>query len=274
MLSQSGTRCPRIAGGNLSPSHVGGHGLVDMVANSQIGTPQPSMDSRALRWYALFLGISGLWVLLPWLAPVLMHARLDGPARVIYAFYSVQCHQLPERSFFLFGPQPMVSLSQVRLAWRDTLDPLILRQFVGTPSTGYKVAWSDRMVSMYTSIPIAAAIWLPFRRRIRRLPMWAFVLLTLPIVIDGGTHMLSDLSGIGQGFRYTNLWLSELTGAILPTSFYVGDALGSFNSWMRLLTGLVFGVAAVWAVLPRIQATFEEPGAPGTLPIPSKGDLL
>lgn len=234
--------------------------------SSRTSTSQSLTDLHARRWYAVFLGISGVWVVLPWLAPMLMHLNLELPARVIYAFYSLQCHQLPERSFFLFGPRAMVSLSQIQLAWKDTIDPLVLRQFVGMPSMGFKVAWSDRMVSMYTSIPIATAVWLPFRRKIRALPVWAFLLLALPLAIDGGTHMLSDLSGIGQGFRYTNLWLSNLTGGNLPTSFYVGDALGSFNSWMRLLTGPIFGVAAVWAAFPRIQATIDGPTAHSVSP--------
>jgi len=220
------------------------------------------------RWYVWFLLISGIWVTLPWLAPVLMHLGWVGPARAVYAFYSLQCHQLPQRSFFLFGPQPMVSLAQINAAWRDTLDPRLLRQFIGTPAMGYKVAWSDRMVSLYTSIPIATALWLPVRRRLRPLPIWAFLLLALPMLLDGGSHMLSDLSGIGQGFRYDNLWLARLTAGSLPASFYAGDALGSFNSWMRLLTGMIFGAALVWAVFPQIDTAFA-----GVVPVAELGLL-
>lgn len=129
------------------------------------------------------------------------------------------------------------------------------------------------MVSMYSSIPIATAVWLPFRRKIRALPVWGFLLLAVPLVLDGGTHMLSDLSGFGQGFRDTNLWLFNLTGGSQPMGFYVGDALGSFNSWMRLLTGLIFGVAAVWAAFPRIQATLDRPATQSESPTRAKGRL-
>lgn len=248
--------------------------MVNTVQGGRTRTSHPPTDLQARRLYAVFLAVSGLWVALPWLAPVLMRLGFDEPARVIYAFYSLQCHQLPERSFFLFGPRLMIPLSQIRQAWKDTLDPLVLRQFVGTTSIGYKVAWSDRMVSLYTTIPLATAFWLPFRRRIRALPVWGFVLMALPLALDGGTHMLSDLSGIGQGFRYTNLWLSVLTRGMLPTSFYVGDALGSFNSWMRLLTGLIFGTAAVWAAFPRIQATIEGPATGSDSPARMRGGWL
>ena len=36
-------------------------------------------------------------------------------------------------------------------------------------------------------------------------------------------------------------------------TFYAGDALGSFNSWARLITGLLAGLAIVWLVLPYID---------------------
>ena len=115
---------------------------------------------------------------------------------------------------------------------------------------GWKVAWSDRMISFYTSVWLFAVLWFLFRRRIKRLPWWGFLLLLLPIVIDGGTHAVSDLAGIGQGFRDTNSWLAVLTGHVFPAGFYAGDALGSFNSWMRLLTGILAGLAIVWLAFP------------------------
>lgn len=70
-------------------------------------------------------------------------------------------------------------------------------------------------------------------------------LFLLPMFIDGGTHFLSDLAGLGQGFRYTSVWLANLTNHVFPATFYAGDALGSFNSWMRLITGQLFGLGVV-----------------------------
>jgi hypothetical protein len=62
----------------------------------------------------------------------------------------------------------------------------------------------------------------------------------------------------GQGFRDTNVWLAQLTNQGFPTSFYVGDALGSFNSWVRLLSGALFGIASVWLAFPYADATFNQ----------------
>jgi uncharacterized membrane protein len=201
-----------------------------------------------------------LWVGLPWLAPILMRMGWEGPARAIYFIYSFQCHQLPQRSFFLFGAQSMYPLEHIQSISPDTLNPLILRQFIGNPEMGYKVAWSDRMVSAYTSITLTALLWWPIRKRSRPLPILGFILFALPMVIDGGTHLLSDLSGLGQGFRYTNGWLASLTGNSFPSTFYLGNALGSFNSWMRLITGVLFGAGLAWFAFPVLNDTFSSMG--------------
>lgn len=209
-------------------------------------------------WFAIFLILTGAFVAGPWTAPMLMNAGQTGAGKGVYAVYSFFCHQLPQRSFFLFGPSVSLSLGEVRSIWSDTNNPAILRQFVGNPQVGYKVAWSDRMVSMYTSIPLAALAWWPFRRKLRPLPVWAFVLLILPMAADGLSHVFSDLAGIGEGFRDTNAWLAALTGGSLPTSFYAGDALGSFNSWMRLITGVLFGIGLVGFAFPYLHSSFAD----------------
>ena len=142
-----------------------------------------------------------------------------------------------------------------------TNDPLALRAFIGSAELGWKVAWSDRMVSLYTSVFVFGLVARLLRRRLAPLPIWAFVLLALPMALDGGTHLLSDVAGFGQGFRDQNTWLAALTGSLLPRSFYAGDALGSFNSWMRLLTGTLFGLGVVWTAFPHIERALEPTNA-------------
>jgi len=218
-----------------------------------------SLAERLVKnWFLMFIIIYGLWVWAPFLAPIFMHLGWDGPAKAIYFVYSFFCHQLPERSYFLFGPQVTYSLNDIQAAWMDTINPLLLRKFTGTATMGWKVAWSDRMISFYGGVWLFALIWYPFRRRMRSLPWWGLILFLLPIALDGGTHFLSDLAGIGQGFRYTNLWLANLTHFAFSPSFYAGDTLGSFNSWMRILTGLLAGLGLVWFAFPYIKETFSE----------------
>lgn len=201
-------------------------------------------------WFEVFLIVYGLWVVLPWLAPVMMNLGWTKTGNTIYFIYSFFCHQLPERSFFLFGQKNMYSLTEIQSMWQNTINPLVLREFVGNADIGWKVAWSDRMIWFYTSIWLFAILWWPLRRKVKPLKWWGFVLFLLPLAVDGGTHMFSDLVGIGQGFRDSNQWLILLTNNVLPASFYAGDALGSFNSWMRLVTGLLAGLGIVWLVFP------------------------
>jgi uncharacterized membrane protein len=203
-------------------------------------------------WFATFLIVYGLWVFTPFLAPVFMQIGWSGAGKAIYFIYSFFCHQLPERSFFWFGEKTMYSLNEIQAVWQNTANPMILRQFIGDETMGWKIAWSDRMIWFYTSVWLFAVLWSPFRRKIKPLAWWGFVLFLLPLAIDGGTHAISDLAGIGQGFRDTNQWLVAFTNNIFPATFYAGDALGSFNSWMRLITGTLAGLSIVWLAFPYI----------------------
>ncbi len=139
-------------------------------------------------------------------------------------------------------------------------DTLSLRQFRGNAALGWKVAWSDRMISMYGGVWLAALAFafLPRLRRHRPIAWWQFVLLILPMAVDGATHFISDLSGLTEGFRYQNEWLAALTGGVLGDGFYAGDSLGSFNSWMRLGTGLPFGIGCVGFAFPYIDRHASE----------------
>jgi len=212
-----------------------------------------------LRHWLLIVNLfMGIFVTAPWLAPVFMKLGWGNAGNAIYLIYSTQCHQLPQRSFFLFGPKPMYSLAEIQAAWRPTDNPLLLRQFIGNPQMGWKVAWSDRMVTMYTGIFFGGLVFWPSRRWLKPLPLWAFALLVLPMGADGGTHFISDLAGIGHGFRDSNAWLAALTGSELPAWFYAGDALGSFNSWMRLITGIMFGLGVVGLAYPYLEAAFAD----------------
>jgi len=210
-------------------------------------------------WFLFFILTIGVYVGLPWLAPVFMKLGWTNAGNTIYLVYMTQCHQLPQRSFFLFGENPMYSLTEVQSIWKNSANPLVLRQFVGNTELGWKVAWSDRMVYMYTSVILWGIIlFYPRRRKLKPLPWWGFLLLLLPIAIDGGTHFISDIvGGIGGGFRDSNQWLSALTSNAFPVTFYVGDALGSFNSWMRLITGILFALGVAWFIFPHLQRSFD-----------------
>ncbi|MCL4395512.1 MAG: DUF2085 domain-containing protein [Chloroflexi bacterium] len=214
----------------------------------------------ARHWLALFVVIYGAYVLTPFTAPVLMQVGDTGAARGIYTAYSLVCHQLPERSIFFFGPKPMYSYQEIKAVWPE--DGFFgLRQFIGNADFGYKMAWSDRMISFYGSIWVGALIFAALRRRVRPLaPIAWFLLGIVPVGLDGLSHMVNDaVAGTsGLGFRDTNAWLAFLTGNVFPSWFYVGDALGSFNSDMRWITGILFGLTTVWFIFPMIEAGMQD----------------
>jgi uncharacterized membrane protein len=197
-------------------------------------------------------------VILPVFAPIFMALGWKTAGKAIYTLYSYLCHQLPERSYFLFGSKFMYSLNEIHSAWQTTFDPLILRQFIGNPGMGWKIAWSDRMISLYGGIWLIGIIWWNFRNRFGKCSFSRFMLLTLPMVIDGTSHLISDLGGIGQGFRDSNEWLRTITQNLYKPTFYMGDAWGSFNASMRLISGILFALGVVWFCYPMIEEIIQQ----------------
>lgn len=218
------------------------------------------MAKRVIQnWLLIFIIGFGFLNLLPFAAPIFMEAGWKDGASPIYRFYGFLCHQMAQRSFFLFGDSLMLNADElpVSLTGNTTVDTLTLRNFTGNDSTGWKVAWSDRMIYMYGSIWLAG-MWYYWRMRIRRqtvrpVGLVFFIGSMIPVGLDGFTHFISDFEGLTQGFRYHNEWLAVLTGHVLPQWFYAGDALGSFNSTMRLVTGIIFGIGMAAYIFPLVD---------------------
>lgn len=196
-------------------------------------------------WLALLLMPMLIFVAVPFLAPVAMAAGWTGLGELIYTLYIPFCHQLPQRSWFLFGEQLTYTLPEIQQVY-SSADPWQLRFFYGTREMGWKVAWSDRMISFYAMTPVFGLLYATLRRWLRRpLPLRVLLLTLLPLALDGFSHMASDtLFGVsGGGFRDTNAWLAVLSNNAFP-GFYAGDHFGTFNWWMRLLSGLL----AAWGI--------------------------
>jgi uncharacterized membrane protein len=183
------------------------------------------------------------------------------PGKLVYFIYNFFCHQLPERSWFLFGPHFSYTQAQIAEAWGQPLSAIsqefVRRHFIGSPALGWKVAWSDRMVAMYTSIFIFGLIYAILRERgvtVKGISVWMFGLLILPMAIDGTTHLIND--ALRLDFRQTNQWAIILTNNTLPASFYPDDLFGSLNSVLRIVTGLLFGYGVVALLWPLMDNEF------------------
>lgn len=130
---------------------------------------------------------------LPVLAPILAALGMDRVANAIFVAYSLTCHQMPSRSYFIFGHQ---------------------------------MAYCERNTAIYFSMAFAGLAYARFRHRgLRRLPWHWYLLLILPMAVDGFTQLF--------GWREST-WL------------------------LRGITGTLFGAATVWLAFPYLQESFDE----------------
>lgn len=201
-------------------------------------------------WLLVFNVMSGLFIGLAAVAPLLLALGLERPARLLYKAYALNCHQLPQRSYFLFGPGGIdtYSLEQV-LTWGA--DPGNLRGFVGNAEVGFKMAMAHRTTAIFGTVFVAGLAYALLRRRLLPLPWKWCPSLIAPMLVDGLSHVVSEITGLG--FRTTNAWAAWLTGGALAPAFYTGTGIRSLNWLLRTLTGALVGLATVWLLYPLLD---------------------
>ncbi len=173
-------------------------------------------------WLRLVCITLGIFVGLPWLAPVFAWLGWWDLANPIYTAYALTCHQLPERAGTLLG-------YQVAFCYRNTA----LYAGIALFGVFYGLA-RDRNVKAFS--------WLN-----KALPVWLFALLVLPMVADGVTHML--------GLRDAPMGMGVDSSF---GSFYVGSQVWSLNWWLRILTGGLAALGLVWFSFPRMDRAVGE----------------
>nr|WP_290665132.1 DUF2085 domain-containing protein [Ardenticatena sp.] len=222
---------------------------------------------RGIAWFARhwLLLFNGFWMLFLggiFLTPLLMLAGFERAANVLYTLYGFTCHQLPDRSYF-FGGQMHAFFSTYDLPTlvahgADATSDWTLRAFRGDALLGYKTAVGFRCIAEYSGVlgmGIAYAL-IRQRRPSRPLPWWGGVLMSLPMAIDGTSHLINDITG--WGFRDTNAWAVWLTRGAFPADFYTGTELWSLNWWLRTITGMLFGIGIVWFAYPLLHEGMQE----------------
>ncbi len=192
-------------------------------------------------WLAVFNALAFLYVGLPVLAPVLMHLGAGGPAMLIHLIYRPLCNQLPQRSWFLFGPQFTYTLPEfMERVGIDVMNDLLRAEaFAGNEAMGYKMALCERCTATHGAIFLFGLLYALARRRVRPLPWWAYIGFgLLPMALDGGYQFLSyALPLLMPGFP------------IVPHES---------TPLMRTLTGALFGLATVWLAYPLVQEAMDE----------------
>ena len=197
-------------------------------------------------WLALTNAFFLLYVGLPVLAPILLAAGFTRPASIIYTLYRAACHQLPSRSYFIFGEQ---------------------------------VAFCQRDVAIYATLFLGGLLFGLVRGRLRPIPLKWYVFFLVPIALDGGTQMTG---GLLQVVSISTLWIIGLIvigliSAILysqkqlnwhsvlflscgPLALVFLQFYGPYHSdWLRrTLTGFIFGAGTVWFAYPYLEESFTE----------------
>jgi uncharacterized membrane protein len=191
-----------------------------------------------------------LYVGLPFLAPVLMKTGHSTAASIIYKVYSPLCHQLPFRSWFLFGEQPYypralagvpVAITYEKLADTDEINLFVARSFDGNEVTGYKVAICERCLAMYAFMLLFGLAFWVTRRRLRSIPLVVWVLIGLvPIGLDG----FSQLPSLAVDYL---TWLPKFLVPIREST-----------PLLRTLTGALFGWMTAWYMFPMLEETARE----------------
>ena len=175
----------------------------------------------AQHWLLMFNTAIAAYALLPVVSPVLMATGHPGLGRLIHTLYGLTCHQLPERSFFLFGPRLAYTLQQLQ----RLVGPEVPVRYLGDAIIGYKVVVCERDIATYLAFLSAGLVFALVRRRLQPLPVRGFLLFCLPMAVDG----LGQLVGMWE-----STW------------------------WSRVATGALFGIACVWLAYPYIESAMRE----------------
>lgn len=188
-----------------------------------------------------------IYIGLPFLAPLMMNAGIEGPARLIYRGYGFVCHQLAYRSFFLFGEQPVYPREAAGVEGFLTFGSVTgigesnsvgeifaARNFVGNDMVGYKIALCQRDVAIYLGILGFGLLFVVSGRRIPALPWYLWVLIgIIPIGLDGLSQLLSQPP--------FNLW-----------------EFRESTPYLRVLTGFLFGFTTAWFGYPLVEDTMSD----------------
>tara|TARA_Y100000310_G_scaffold345846_1_gene471167 strand:+ start:55841 stop:56350 length:510 start_codon:yes stop_codon:yes gene_type:complete len=132
--------------------------------------------------YFIFLSLVLGWILLIFLAPVLKGWGFYRTSGMIYYFFSIIDHQIPERSFFIFGEQLGVCV---------------------------------RCTAIYVMFFVGSLLYPFFIKNDKLMEVRWLVIFIMPLLVDG----FSQLVGLRESTNTIRVITGILAGIILP--FYI-----------------------------------------------------
>lgn len=120
---------------------------------------------------------------------------------------------------------------------------------------GYQVAFCWRNTAIYGGLLLFSILYGLARDRNvamlrwlkRPIRIWTFLLMLLPMALDGFTHIF----GLRDMVENVNMdmWYGSL---------FSGSQVFSANWWLRIITGMLAALGFVWFVFPRINKVVQD----------------
>jgi uncharacterized membrane protein len=176
---------------------------------------------------------------------VLQKGGYVGFSTGIYKVYSILCHQLAYRSFFIGGEQPFYprELAKVngymtyeQVTGYNAEDIATARNFIGNDLLGYKVALCERDVAIYASMAMVGILFGIFQKKLRPIPWYIWIIFAvLPIAFDG----ISQLPSLSANWP---AWMPDRESTPI----------------LRLITGALFGTGTALFMYPLMEESVKD----------------
>jgi uncharacterized membrane protein len=201
-------------------------------------------------WLAILNTLALLYVGLPILSAVLLYLGVEGPGKLIQTIYGPPvCHQIPQRSWFLFGEKPAYSMDELMAyveietssAQWQSVEAIYYVIGYGDATIGYKIPLCQRCIAIYGTISVAGLVYVLLRHRwkVHPIPWWVYVAFGIvPIGLDGGYQWLTYA---------LNIMLSNPPIPIHETT-----------PALRTITGALFGLMTTWLAYPHVQDAMDD----------------
>ena len=144
-------------------------------------------------WAHIITVVLGTLVFIAISIPFLSYFGLDVIAKPLFYALHFVCAQIPSHSFYIFGHQ---------------------------------LGMCERNFTIYTSMFLGSLVFVLTKKRLPGIPWWVWLLMILPMALDGTTQMF--------GLRESTWYL-------------------------RILTGSLFGLGNIWFALPLMQKSLDTP---------------
>jgi uncharacterized membrane protein len=202
--------------------------------------------SLSTHWLAMVNTFFFLYVGLPFLAPVLLANGYTNSANAIYWVYHLLCHSFPSRTYFIAGEQACLC---------------------------------HRCIAIYATLFIGGVLFHFARHSLKPLPPRWYLFFMLPMALDGGMGIASELLqfvpiivlwiiglvviGLVAAFLYSQKYLTWYVAVFLASGIFALVYLQFFgphqsNFFLRNITGFIFGLGMVWVAYPLLQEGFND----------------